>query len=97
MRSLLVWVKTSLTWCNVLNLTFYIYFRLLSLRTGLVSMPGLYEIGSQDLVTIETFGEKVTVLPTKTKPKRITAIGSNGRQVGTLLFYTCSLNHITMC
>ena len=32
--SLLVWVKTSLTWCDVLNFTLYNYFSMKDVKVG---------------------------------------------------------------
>ena len=41
--------------------------------------------GGDDVVTVVSVGERVTVLPTKTRPKRVTLLGSDGQSRAFLL------------
>ncbi|KAL1920620.1 uncharacterized protein VTP21DRAFT_997 [Calcarisporiella thermophila] len=48
-----------------------------SISGSQVPMPGLY---SDETVTVQSFSIEVTVLPSKTKPKRLILYGSDGRE-----------------
>ena len=49
--------------------------KLEALRKSSISMPGLYGTNGQ-VITIESFEDEVVVLPTKTKPKKLSVIGA---------------------
>lgn len=51
--------------------------RLVSMTTTEMALPG--EVSASDAVTIESVGNTITILPTKTKPKKIFFLGSDGR------------------
>ena len=50
-----------------------------------------YQISSADLVTVSSFKPSVHVMSTKTRPKRIGIVGSDGRTYTFLLKVPCSL------
>eukprot|EP01119_Soliformovum_irregulare_P007298 TRINITY_DN1969_c0_g5_i1.p1 TRINITY_DN1969_c0_g5~~TRINITY_DN1969_c0_g5_i1.p1 ORF type:complete len:1347 (+),score=556.40 TRINITY_DN1969_c0_g5_i1:406-4446(+) len=49
---------------------------------SMVTMPGheLNHHGNENLVKIQSFEMSVNILPTKTRPKKITIVGSNGKK-----------------
>ncbi|MEQ2192801.1 Serine/threonine-protein kinase smg1, partial [Xenoophorus captivus] len=51
--------------------------RLVSMTTTEMALPG--EASASDAVTIQSVGNTVTILPTKTKPKKLFFLGSDGR------------------
>ena len=58
-------------------------------RSSIISMPGLQEVqgehNSASIVTIHSFETLVAILPSKTKPKKIRLIGSDGQKYTYLL------------
>ncbi|CAG8762248.1 16564_t:CDS:2, partial [Cetraspora pellucida] len=55
---------------------------LATIKSSAIAMPGLpYHM---DTVTIQSFDENFIILPTKTKPKKLVLLGSDGRQYGYL-------------
>ncbi|XP_035470486.2 serine/threonine-protein kinase SMG1 isoform X2 [Scophthalmus maximus] len=50
--------------------------RLLSMTTTEMALPG--EVSASDAVTIQSVGNTITILPTKTKPKKLFFLGSDG-------------------
>nr|XP_019958506.1 PREDICTED: serine/threonine-protein kinase SMG1 [Paralichthys olivaceus] len=50
--------------------------RLLSMTTTEMALPG--EVSASDAVTIQSVGNTITILPTKTKPKKLYFLGSDG-------------------
>eukprot|EP01117_Protostelium_nocturnum_P004771 TRINITY_DN1729_c0_g1_i6.p1 TRINITY_DN1729_c0_g1~~TRINITY_DN1729_c0_g1_i6.p1 ORF type:complete len:2769 (-),score=631.24 TRINITY_DN1729_c0_g1_i6:553-8859(-) len=48
-------------------------------------MPGIPSLQDSTLVTISSFEDSISILPTKTRPKKIQIIGSNGKRFGYLL------------
>ncbi|KAG9306966.1 hypothetical protein G9A89_000880, partial [Geosiphon pyriformis] len=55
---------------------------LATIKSSAITMPGLPS--QSDHVTIQSFDENITILPTKTKPKKLNLLGSDGRQYGYL-------------
>ncbi|XP_077868684.1 serine/threonine-protein kinase SMG1-like [Saccoglossus kowalevskii] len=53
--------------------------RLAQMKSTVISMPGL-TAQTHQVVTIESFSTSVTILPTKTKPKKLVFIGSDGQK-----------------
>eukprot|EP01135_Chromosphaera_perkinsii_P005703 Nk52_evm3s359 gene=Nk52_evmTU3s359 len=53
--------------------------RLAEIDCSVVPMPGLSSSGT-DVVTLQKFDDIVRILPTKTKPKKLVLIGSNGNR-----------------
>jgi len=55
--------------------------RLAEVTSSAIFMPGLslHELGGSP-VFVQAFRSAVTILPTKTKPKKMTLLGSDGRQ-----------------
>lgn len=51
--------------------------RLASMTTTEMALPG--EMSASDAVTIHSVGNTITILPTKTKPKKLFFVGSDGR------------------
>ncbi|XP_029016036.1 serine/threonine-protein kinase SMG1 [Betta splendens] len=51
--------------------------RLASMTTTEMALPG--EVSATDTVTIQNVGNTITILPTKTKPKKLFFLGSDGR------------------
>nr|XP_046270775.1 serine/threonine-protein kinase SMG1 isoform X2 [Scatophagus argus] len=51
--------------------------RLVSMTTTEIALPG--EVSASDAVTIQSVGNTITILPTKTKPKKLFFLGSDGR------------------
>lgn len=51
--------------------------RLLAMSTTEMALPG--EVSASDAVTIQSVGNTITILPTKTKPKKLFFLGSDGR------------------
>ncbi|XP_067343536.1 serine/threonine-protein kinase SMG1 isoform X2 [Channa argus] len=51
--------------------------RLASMNTTEMALPG--EVSATDAVTIQSVGNTITILPTKTKPKKLFFLGSDGR------------------
>ncbi|XP_072224935.1 serine/threonine-protein kinase SMG1 isoform X3 [Leuresthes tenuis] len=51
--------------------------RLVSMTTTEMALPG--EASASDAVTIQSVGNTITILPTKTKPKKLLFLGSDGR------------------
>ncbi|XP_074552097.1 serine/threonine-protein kinase SMG1 isoform X2 [Halichoeres trimaculatus] len=51
--------------------------RLVSMTTTKMALPG--EVSASDAVTIQSVGNTITILPTKTKPKKLFFLGSDGR------------------
>ncbi|XP_041828579.1 serine/threonine-protein kinase SMG1 isoform X2 [Melanotaenia boesemani] len=51
--------------------------RLVSMTTTEMALPG--EASASDAVTIHSVGNTITILPTKTKPKKLFFLGSDGR------------------
>lgn len=51
--------------------------RLVSMTTTEMALPG--EVSASDTVTIQSVGNTITILPTKTKPKKLFFLGSDGR------------------
>lgn len=51
--------------------------RLASMTTTEMALPG--EVSASDAVTIQSVGNTITILPTKTKPKKLFFVGSDGR------------------
>uniref|UniRef100_A0A665V5R4 non-specific serine/threonine protein kinase n=1 Tax=Echeneis naucrates TaxID=173247 RepID=A0A665V5R4_ECHNA len=51
--------------------------RLVSMNTTEMALPG--EVSASDAVTIQSVGNTITILPTKTKPKKLFFLGSDGR------------------
>ncbi|KAJ3601732.1 hypothetical protein NHX12_032699 [Muraenolepis orangiensis] len=51
--------------------------RLASMAATEIAMPG--EVSATDAVTIQSVGHTITILPTKTKPKKLFFLGSDGR------------------
>ncbi|PRP88184.1 hypothetical protein PROFUN_04007 [Planoprotostelium fungivorum] len=56
-----------------------------NIRLSHTPMPGVDSVDRMDPVTIESFESNVSVLATKTKPKKIMLMGSNGERYGYLL------------
>ena len=52
---------------------------LAAISSSNITLPGLENLGEEP-VTLESFNLDVSVLPTKTKPKKISMIGSDGRK-----------------
>ncbi|KAM6957377.1 serine/threonine-protein kinase SMG1 [Aplochiton taeniatus] len=50
--------------------------RLASMATTQMALPG--EVSATDAVTIQSVGNTITILPTKTKPKKLHFLGSDG-------------------
>ncbi|KAM7372511.1 hypothetical protein PAMP_009675 [Pampus punctatissimus] len=50
--------------------------RLASMSTTEMALPG--EVSASDTVTIQSVGNTITILPTKTKPKKLFFLGSDG-------------------
>eukprot|EP00064_Thunnus_orientalis_P012320 superscaffoldBa00001877_g12355 len=50
--------------------------RLASMSTTEMALPG--EVSASDTVTIQNVGNSITILPTKTKPKKLFFLGSDG-------------------
>ncbi|XP_068192330.1 serine/threonine-protein kinase SMG1 isoform X2 [Antennarius striatus] len=50
--------------------------RLVSMTTTEMALPG--EVAASDAVTIQSVGSTITILPTKTKPKKLFFLGSDG-------------------
>lgn len=42
-----------------------------------IALPG--EVSARDTVTIQSVGSTITILPTKTKPKKLLFLGSDGK------------------
>ncbi|XP_070580922.1 serine/threonine-protein kinase SMG1-like [Ptychodera flava] len=53
--------------------------KLAQMNSTVISMPGL-TAQSDQVVTIESFSNNVTILPTKTKPKKLVFVGSDGQK-----------------
>lgn len=51
--------------------------RLVTMTTTEMALPG--EVSASDAVTIQSVGNTITILPTKTKPKKLFFLGSDGR------------------
>jgi len=51
--------------------------RLVSMTTTEMALPG--EVSASDAVTIRSVGGTISILPTKTKPKKLFFLGSDGR------------------
>uniref|UniRef100_A0A8C4EGN0 non-specific serine/threonine protein kinase n=1 Tax=Dicentrarchus labrax TaxID=13489 RepID=A0A8C4EGN0_DICLA len=51
--------------------------RLVSMTKTEMALPG--EVSASDAVTIQNVGNTITILPTKTKPKKLFFLGSDGR------------------
>ena len=51
--------------------------RLASMAATEIAMPG--EASATDAITIQSVGHTITILPTKTKPKKLFFLGSDGR------------------
>ncbi|XP_028310240.1 serine/threonine-protein kinase SMG1 isoform X2 [Gouania willdenowi] len=51
--------------------------RLLSMTTTEIALPG--EASASEAVTIQSVGNTITILPTKTKPKKLFFLGSDGK------------------
>lgn len=51
--------------------------RLASMTMTEMALPG--EVSATDAVTIKNVGNTITILPTKTKPKKLFFLGSDGR------------------
>lgn len=51
--------------------------RLVSMTTTEMALPG--EVAASGAVTIQSVGSTITILPTKTKPKKLLFLGSDGR------------------
>lgn len=51
--------------------------RLVSMTSTEMALPG--EASASDAVTIQSVGNTITILPTKTKPKKLFFLGSDGR------------------
>lgn len=47
------------------------------MTTTEMALPG--EVSASDAVTIQSVGNTITILPTKTKPKKLFFLGSDGR------------------
>ena len=54
--------------------------RLAARQASAISMPGLSTRDPAKLVTIQSFKQDVVILPSKTKPKKIFLVGSDGRE-----------------
>lgn len=62
------------------------------LQAESIGTSGLaYQISSADLVTVSSFKPSVHVMSTKTRPKRIGIVGSDGRTYTFLLKVSCLL------
>lgn len=46
------------------------------MSTTEMALPG--EVSASDTVTIQSVGNSITILPTKTKPKKLFFLGSDG-------------------
>ncbi|XP_077980517.1 serine/threonine-protein kinase SMG1-like [Glandiceps talaboti] len=53
--------------------------KLAQMKNTVISMPGL-SAHSDQIITIESFSNNVTILPTKTKPKKLVFSGSDGQK-----------------
>lgn len=51
--------------------------RLVSMTKTEMALPG--EVSASDAITIQSIGNTITILPTKTKPKKLFFMGSDGR------------------
>ncbi|MBN3303880.1 SMG1 kinase, partial [Amia calva] len=51
--------------------------RLAAMESTEIALPG--EVSATDAVTIQSVGNTITILPTKTKPKKLYFLGSDGR------------------
>ncbi|MGH0130148.1 UNVERIFIED_CONTAM: hypothetical protein FKN15_041199 [Acipenser sinensis] len=51
--------------------------RLATMESTEIALPG--EVSATDAVTIQSVGNTITILPTKTKPKKLYFLGSDGR------------------
>ena len=51
--------------------------RLAAMAATEIAMPG--EVSATDAITIQSVGNTITILPTKTKPKKLFFLGSDGR------------------
>lgn len=51
--------------------------RLTAMSNTEMALPG--EVSATDAVTIQSVGNTITILPTKTKPKKLYFLGSDGR------------------
>ncbi|MGH0124211.1 UNVERIFIED_CONTAM: hypothetical protein FKN15_024640 [Acipenser sinensis] len=51
--------------------------RLVTMESTEIALPG--EVSATDAVTIQSVGNTITILPTKTKPKKLYFLGSDGR------------------
>lgn len=51
--------------------------RLVSMTKTEMALPG--EVSASDAITIQSIGNSITILPTKTKPKKLFFMGSDGR------------------
>jgi PI-3-kinase-related kinase SMG-1 len=56
----------------------HISSKLANLKNTVIAMPGLGSIGR--VVTIDAVYNTVQILPTKTKPKKLIFIGSDGKK-----------------
>lgn len=52
--------------------------RLLSMSKTEMALPG--EVSASDAVNIQSVGNTITILPTKTKPKKLFFLGSDGKK-----------------
>ncbi len=52
------------------------------IKSSQITMPGLTT--HNETIFIQSFDENVVILPTKTKPKRLVLLGSDGKQYGYL-------------
>ena len=55
---------------------------LASIKSSVITMPGLH---SEEVITVQSFSSALTVLATKTKPKKIIIVGSDGKEYPYLL------------
>lgn len=51
--------------------------RLVSMTETEMALPG--EVSASDAITIQSIGNTITILPTKTKPKKLFFVGSDGQ------------------
>lgn len=51
--------------------------RLVSMTKTEMALPG--EVSASDAITIQSIGSTITILPTKTKPKKLFFMGSDGQ------------------
>jgi hypothetical protein len=58
---------------------------LAQISSSKISLPGVHPDYSGDIVTIQSFEPLVAIIPTKTRPKKITILGSDGREYAYLI------------